>query len=130
MKIKYLVGIQIVLVLLAAFAGLKLKTDLADGPRTLHRMAGMLAGVGSLASVAAVVIAKRSYTHIALAGLSLILVMSAGTAGAMLKETANYSTMYDVMRLSGIAALLSSVALLVVELKPKSVTHKHSAPKD
>ncbi len=83
MKIKYLVGIQIVLVLLAAFAGLRLKTDLADGPRTLHRLAGMLAGIGSLASVAAVVITKRSYVHLALAGLSLVLVLAAGTAGAI-----------------------------------------------
>lgn len=123
MKAKYLIILQIVLLVLAAGAGLVLKGDLAGGPRMAHRLFGLLAGLVSLISTGVLVAHKAPRSQVVLAGLAFLASAVAGIAGKSLKTASNYSAAFTAMRFSAFVALILSFVLLA-QLGKRSVTEK------
>ncbi len=125
MKIKHLVTVQVVLLLGAVIAGLILKTDLADGPRMAHRAIGGLAGIVSLASLVMILKNNSPKFQKLLAVDALVLSFVAGYAGKTLVTASNYDLYFNLMRVSGVLALASSVALLsLLNSSPSSAKSK------
>ncbi len=128
MKAKYLIALQIVLLMAAAGAGYVLKGDLVGGPRMAHRLFGMSAAVVCIVTAAKLLSQKGRPSNVrtlALAAAAFSLL--AGLAGKMVKSASNYSLVFNTMRGSATLALLASIGLLVAlnnapakSKKPKS----------
>ena len=113
MRLKQVIIAQIVFLALGVVAGAMLNSDVADGPRTLHRLAGVLAGVSGL--VATVVVFKNN-SRKKIKGFvvgALVLTVVAAMSGSSLKTTDNYDKSFNAMRAAGTLALVSSVGSLV-----------------
>jgi hypothetical protein len=114
MKSKYLVVSQIVFLAGAVIAGMMLNSGLTGGLRTAHRTFGMLAGLSGLAIAVLFTVRGHANKQKAFAWATAVFSLLAGFAGMQLKDTADYTMMFNLMRGSGVIALALSVASLVM----------------
>ncbi len=119
MKAKNIVGIQILFLAAAVVAGAILKTDLASGPRVLHRSLGLVAALAGVVGLAMLVKQKADLNQKIFASIALALSLKAGLAGRMLKTTDNYQFEFNMMRLSGMLALAAAITVFVLIKRTK-----------
>lgn len=108
MNKRYLSIVQTALLASAMVAGFLLKNDLSGGPRLVHRLLGMLAGLVGLA-VIFLLFKKGSTTPQKIFSITAtILGFVAGYAGMSLSGAGNYDMFFGLMRASGVLSLVSA----------------------
>lgn len=109
MKSKYIIAMQVALLVLTIIAGFLLNNDLSDGPRDLHRVIGGSAQL--VGFIGAVVITARQGGKkvIATAWASVVFSFMAASAGRLSGST---SSTLALMRISGVLALVTASFLL------------------
>lgn len=120
MKLQFSVAAQIVFLLLASIAGFVLSEDLVDGPRTAHRLSGVLAGLVGLVVVVQAIMQRHSPKQIILAASVFLLTIVAAIAGNALATADDYDATYNVMRSAGAIALILAVILFVFSRREAS----------
>ncbi|MEI7632334.1 MAG: hypothetical protein WCJ60_03355 [bacterium] len=108
---------QIIALLLTIIIGTILKNNIGSGPRGLHRLFGMLAGLIGLALLVISFVAKAKSSVKFLAMLSFVLTFGAAFSGKSLKTSANYSNTFMMMRFLAVLALVSSTITYFVNKK-------------
>jgi len=121
MKAKHILIVQLVLLAAAILAGALLKDNLADGPRLMHRMFGMLAAIAGLTSAIIITMKSKMLAPKIVVWISAVLTFFAGYAGNMLKTTSDYDKTFMTMRGSAVLAfVLAAVVLYMTGKKTKS----------
>jgi heme A synthase len=124
MQLKHVLVIQTILLIAVTLLGLALKSDLSDGPRLLHRMAGFLAGITTIVSLILVLRTSTAKTLKALTIAVFILAGVSGLAGNNIASASfeNYHLVYNSMFFSGILALVFSLLATFSSFKPTGET--------
>ena len=112
MKLMHVVALQAFALLAAVAAGNMLNNDLVDGPRELHRLVGISAGLLGIAVVAMAFQQKVKNSVKALAVVTLVFTFIAASSGAYLDTADNYDKKFNMMRMAGTLALITSVITL------------------
>lgn len=118
MKAKNIIIVQVLLLVGAIVAGTLLKGNLADGPRTVHRMFGLLAAVAGLTSAIVITMKGTKTAPKVLLWVAAAFTFLAGYAGHALKITSDYDRTFMTMRGSAVVALILAVIVL-------AMTHKN-----
>lgn len=104
---------------IVVIAGMVLNQNGGETVRLIHRFGGQLVVVTGIAAL--VTHWKSSTSAIKLSTIAaIVLAALAGYAGAQLKDAADYSQMFDLMRGAGMLAFLVSAVTVFFSLKQKS----------